>query len=372
MKQIMATRFMHWKKQWVSIIFWLLFPILATTGITAITETLQDDTKVPVGIVMEEQTAASEELVQDIKSTPFIRAEILSENQSLHDLEKHELDSVFVIHEGFEENVQRDHRDRLITSFQSDLSFAYSAVKEMILSYVQQETGRSKAAFVVQELEQQHNGNTGWTYEEITAKSKEIQQDENLLDTAFSFDDTVMEANQTPPLFPIWGLWSICTLLSTMLVFDWVIKEKRSKAILRLAFSRWSLKSYLLQNFMLYSVVLFLVDLVTVSIFLFMFGEWISVVSLIVYRLFINMAAFLFAHLFRNTLLYYTVSFALVLIVGISSGAVLPAASIDSPAWFDFVNPLAPLLSGEYVNLWSVMIMVLAVFWLVRKERFHA
>src|SRR5699024_10445437 len=294
MKQIITTRLMHWKKQWISLVFWLLFPLIATISLTMITDTVQEDSKVPVGIVLEEETAAVKELTEEIKAAPFIRMEILPEDEALHNLEKHELDRVFIIHEDYEENIQQDNRTRLITGYQSDLSLAYSPVKEMIISYVQQETGRAKAAFTVKQLEQQYNGQENWAYEEIIAKSKSIQQEENLLQTDLSFLETPEAADDTSKLFPVWALWGVFSFLSTLLVFDWVIKEKRSKAILRLAFSRWSLKSYLLQNFMLYMVILFAFDLAAAGAFYVMFNEWISPVNLLVYRILTSMAAFLF------------------------------------------------------------------------------
>ncbi|SFD59653.1 ABC-2 type transport system permease protein [Lentibacillus persicus] len=372
MKQIITTRLMHWKKQWVSLVFWLLFPLLATICITLIAAALQDDTNVPVGVVLEEDTDASRELVEEVRRAPFIRLKLLNQDEALYELEKHELDSVFVIHEGFKENIQEDNRNKLITSYQSDLSFAYQPVKEMIISYVQQETGRVKAAFTVNQLEQEYNSQANWTFEEIVAKSKEIQKNENLLNTDFSFPESPAETTQNTRLFSIWGLWGVFNLLSTWLLFDWVIKEKRSKAILRLAFTRFSLKAYLIQNFLHYFILILLTDLLSAVIFYWMFGEWISIANILIYRFFAAAAAFLVAHLFSNTFVYYTSAFAFVLIVSIGSGAILPASFIGGLAWFDLINPLAPLLSGEYISLWTVLITIFAFLWIIRKDRYHA
>lgn len=372
MRNIIATRLMHWKKQWISLLFWLLFPILATIGITAITSNLQDDAKVPIGIVLEEQTDASMELIQEIKLTPFVRVNMLPENKALYLLKKHKLDSVFVIHEGFEEKVLNNNRSQMITSYQSDLSFAYTPVKEMILSYVQQETGRSKAAFVVKELAGHYDGNTGWTFEEIIAKSKEIQQEENLLETSFSFNDSPVKSEEKPPLFSIWRLWAIFSFLATFLLFDWVIKERLSQAITRFAFMRYTLKTFLFQNVIVYSVLLFIIDLCTISLFYFIFGEWIPILNLVVYRTLINLAAFILAQLFKNTFLFYTVTFALTLFIAVSSGAVLPSGVVANWSWFTLINPLSPLLTGKFVSLWSLLIVFFTVIWAFRKERYHA
>ncbi|WP_164668421.1 ABC transporter permease [Virgibacillus doumboii] len=372
MKRIITTRFMHWKKQGISLTFWLLFPLLATISITMLTNTLQEDSKVPGGLVLEEKSEPSSELVQEIESTPFVRVQMLTEDNALYYLKKHELDSVFVINEGFEENIREDNRNQLITGYQSDLSFAYSPVKEMILSYIQQETGRSKAVFTVKELEQQYSQNKGWTYNEIVTKSKEIQDDENLLETAFSFSGSPVSNKENKRMFSIWGLWAVFSILATLLLFDWVIRERHSKAIIRLAFTHVALKSYLLQNFIIYTILLFAVDLFTISLFYFIFGEWISVINLVIYRILINLTAFLLAHLFKNTFLYYTVSFGLTLFIIISSGAVLPSGMLTDVSWFDLFNPLLPLLKGEFFSLWTICIIFFAILWLFGKERYHA
>ncbi|SDQ44754.1 ABC transporter permease [Virgibacillus salinus] len=372
MSSILATRFMHWKKQFTSLVFWLLFPLVATIGIITVTDVLQEDSKVPVGIVLEEETNASNELVQEIKTIPFARIKELSEDEALYQLRKHELDSVFIIHHGFEEKILENSRNQLITSYQSDLSFAYSPVKEIVLSYVQQETGKSKAAFVVKELIQQHGGKQEWSYEEIVTRSNQIEQDENLLTTSFSFNAAPVKTSKDTALLSIWGLWAICSMLSTLLLFDWVIKEKQSNTRIRFAFTRWTLKSYLLQNFILYSVLFFIVDLLTVITLYFAFGEWISILNLIIYRILISLAAFLLAHLFKTTFLYYSMSFGITLFVTISSGAVLPSGVIANWAGFDLFNPILPLLNGEFISLWSLVVILFAIVWLVRKEKYNA
>lgn len=372
MRQILSTRFIHWKKQGFSLTFWLFFPLLATIGIVMITNTLQEDAKVPVGLVINEETEATSQLLQEIKSTPFVRVKQLSEDDALYNLKKHDLDSVFVIHEGFADKIRKDNRSMLITGYQSDSSFAYAPVKEMILSYVQQETGRSKAVYTVKDLEQQYNGNNGWTYNEIVARSKEIQDDENLLETAFSFNDSPIDNTEKIHVFSVWGLWAIFSFLATLLLFDWVIKERHSKAIMRLTFTQFTLKTYLLYNLIIYTILLFAVDLLTISLFYLFFGEWISIINLIIYRILINLGAFLLAHLFKKQFLYYTISFGLTLFLTVSSGAVLPTGIFTDLSWFDFFNPLLPLLKGKFITLWSMSVLFFSIIWFFTKEKFHA
>ncbi|GGJ84521.1 hypothetical protein GCM10007063_03820 [Lentibacillus kapialis] len=372
MKELFATRLMHWRKQWSSLVFWLLFPLIATVSITMTIDTLQKDAKVPVGVVLKEHTGAAEELVEAIKSTPYVRAQLLSEDKALQDLERHSLDSVFVIHENFQQKIKQDNRTNLITGYHSDMSFAYIPVREMIISHVQQKTGRAKAALTVKQLEKQYNSQESWTFEEITARSRKIQEEESLLDTTLKFKGHPEPIDDNQRLFSVWGLWGIFSLLSTLLVFDWVIKEKQSNAIVRLAFSRWSLKSYWLQNLALYIVLLFAIDLVTAGSLYFIFGEGMQPFNLLIYQLLISMAAFLIACLFNTLFYYYTVSFALALIIGISSGELIPSVMAGDWQWFKFINPLAPLLSGDYISLWAAAVVLSFVWWIFRKEQFHA
>src|SRR5690625_1113544 len=209
MIDILKTRLIYIKKQWLSLLFWLLLPIVATVMIIHVTNAIQSDTKVPVGIVLEEETDLAEEFLHSVKQSPLIRVYETTEKDALHRLKQHELDSVFIIHNGYEKQIRKGKRDRLITSYQSDLSFAYSPVKEMAVSYVQQETGRSKAAHIIQELGEQYHSNKQWSWEEITNKSKSIQKKENLLYTSFSFSNTSQtKKDEKLTLWNTWGLRS--------------------------------------------------------------------------------------------------------------------------------------------------------------------
>lgn len=372
MKSIIETRFIHWKKHWPSLLIWLLIPIIATIGITKATDVITDDSNVPVGIVLEEDSDAATGLVDEIKTTPFIRVVELDEDAALYQLKKHELDSVFVIRDGYEKEIRNDNRNRLLTSYRSDLSFAYTPVKEMIISYVQQETGRSKAAHVVQELVRHYQPNKQWTWDEIVAKAKYIQTDEDLLNTTFSFAGTKAASQDDVSLFSIWGLWAIFSMLSTLLLFDWVIHEKHSSVRPRFAFMRFSFKHYLVYHFLLYTGLLVIMDFFSVTLFHVMFHENISLWSLICFRLILNLAAFLLANQFKYSFLYYTVSFAITLFAAIGSGAILPNGIAAKWPWTETFNPIQPFLTGEMVNLSSIIIIILAIIWYAQKEKNHA
>ncbi len=374
---ILQTRLIHWQKQWVSLLFWLLLPVIATLLIILLTNAVQENSKVPVGIVLQEKTPLAMSLYDAIQQTTLIRVENLDEHDAQIQLEKHQLDSVFVIHDGYEENIRKGSRNHLITSYHSDLSFAYTPVKEMIVSYVQQDTGRSKAAYIVKELSNTYGDVNQWHWEDVVAKSIDIQKKENLLRTTFKFTNQATTATERNIIqFNTWGLWSLFNILTTFMLFDWLIKEKRASILPRFAFIRISVKNYILLNILWYTILFVIFDLLALLTFYLVIGEPISIsliVAMFSYRITLIAATFVLTTCFKNLYLYYSTSFALVLLLAISSGAILPIESmINQVPWLEYLNPLYPFLQKNIVNLWLLLFIGWIICWYVRKEKFDA
>lgn len=373
MKYILLTRLIHWKKHWLTLLFWLLLPFIATTVLLNITNTVKEDSGVPVGVVMKDKSEEANDLLNAMESAKFIHVTKIDETEARHQLKKHQLDSVFIIHDNYEKGVQQDNRNHLLTSYQSDLSFAYTPVKEMVLSYIQQETGRSKAVQTVKGLADHYGMDNSFSGEDVTAKAMEIQTTEDLLKTSFTFGESPTETTDEPKLVSIWGLWAVFAMLSTFLLFDWIIHEKHAQIKYRFPFMRYSFKQYLSMNGLVYTVLCLITDLGTISLFWVLFQEQISIWSMFVFRILLNTAVFLFANLFKHSFLYYTATFALTLVFAVGSGAIIPVSGItDKWPWIEMLNPLQPFLSGGYWNLSSWIILISAVLWYCRKERFHA
>lgn len=373
----LQTRLIHWKKQWLSLLFWLLLPIIATILVIHFTNIIQEDSKVPVGIVMEEETPLANALYESLEMTTLIRVYNLTEKEALHQLEKHELDSVFVVQSGYEDKIRKGSRNRLITSYRSDLSFAYSPVKEMIVSYVQQDTGRAKAAYTINQISDTFNINQQWTWEEIVAKSKEIEADENLLHSTFSFADKVQSQNDNViVVWETWGLWALFSLLASLLLFDWVIKENRLSLLPRFAFNRISFKSYLLQNVGIYTILMILFDFAALITFNLLLDESISIqlmASILSYRMILNTGAFLLALCFNQIYSYYSISFILTLLLAITSGAVIPIDGIiNKIPILKLLNPLQAFLQNGIGYIWLILFSGLIIIWYARKENFNA
>lgn len=377
MKIIFQTRLILWKKHWISLLFWLLFPALVTWALIVQFATIQADTKVPVGIVLEEETLLIQDLYDSLKDTPHIRPVILSEREALNQLEKHELDSVFIIRKNYEEKIQKGSRNQLIKSYQSDLSFAYTPLRETVISYVQQDYSRAKAAEVVQSIGTEYGVTEVWSWHELIERSKEIEQEQKLLEVDFTFaqTDVQVEAEDVGIVKP-WNVWALLSLLASFMLFDWVMKENRPTITPRFVFGKYSFKMYVLKNAFLYTGLFFIFDLLTMFLFNYCFNEMISlslIASLFFYRLMLNSCVFIFSTFFRSTYLYYTSSFAMVLFVALVSGALIPIDGITAKFSFvQYVNPLATFLAGGYINIWLIIGMVLIVWWYRRKEEVDA
>ena len=134
-------------------------------------------------------------LVEDIASTDLLQIHFLQLDDALHKLEQHELDSVFVIREGYEDNILANRRNQLIEAYSSNRSFAYRAVVETITSFAQQDASRTKAAFVIKQLFKDYGMDNDWSYSEIIANSQKRQQSEALLQSSFSFIPRKMSLN---------------------------------------------------------------------------------------------------------------------------------------------------------------------------------
>ncbi|HLS59882.1 MAG TPA: ABC transporter permease [Virgibacillus sp.] len=376
MKGIIRTRLIHWKKHWFNLLFWALFPIFATLIIISITNSIQDDARIPVGIVLEKETPLALELYQSIEDTPFMRVYRLDESTAIDQLTKHELDSVFVIDKDYDHKVRKESRNQLITSYQSDLSFAFTPVYEMIISYAQQDLGRSKSAYIVEHLREQFGNDQQWTWDEIIAKSHSIQEEQSLLHTTFSFANAETAEDEQITVFNTWSLWALFALLSTFLLFDWVIKESRVQMMPRYSFMCVSYKGYILRNFMIYAVCLLCIDLLTVITFYYAIDEPITsslLGAIFFYRFMISMGALLLALPFKHAYLFYTVSFALTLMITIGSGAIVPIEGIETRlSWISLINPLHAFLSMKKLNIWLPLFMILLTIWYARKENTNA
>lgn len=375
MIRIIQTRLIHWKNNLFNVIFWLLFPMLATILTFQLFIVVQDDTKIPVGVVIEEVTPLATELIENMKQSSLLRVYNLDEREALYLLKKHELDSVFIIHSNYDDNIKKDNRQQLVTSYRSQSSLTYTPVKETIISYVQQQSSRSKAAHIIEDLIKATNLDGKWTWDNIIELSQDIQSEANLVKSTFTFSDKPSVQEEKTTIVKPWHLWAIFSVLATLLLFDWVIKETQSNVAVRYSLMRISFKSYLMCHLLIYIGALVIVDLITLLIF-FKFFDETSIQflgTLVTFRLMISLGAFLFALCFKRSFMFYSCSFGLTLLLAVTSGAIIPMEILNMK-WplFTLLHPLRPFLTNNYSMTWLIVFTVLVIIWYIREEKSYA
>ena len=373
MKVLLATRLMRWKKEWKSLLCWLLLPIVLTLFALQSVDVWQAETKVPIALVVEEQTDMVAHLVEAIAETELLHIEFMELEDALHKLEQHELDSVFVIRQGYEESILSGRRNQLIEAYSSNRSFAYPAVVETITSFAQQDAARSKAAFVIQSLFETYHMEEEWDYTEVIDSSRERQQGEALLQSSFTYYDKNREtAEQSLPIVQVWGVWALFAMLTTFFLFDWVVKESRPAMQPRWAFTTITFNMYALGTFVLYTVLLVVVDLLTAVVFREMLTLQLALV-LVAFRVTINLCAFLLAMLYRQLFFYYISGVALTLLLVVVGGAIVPVEGLAKKwPWIEALSPVHALLTGTVSVPWLVTLLLILALWLLKGRKSYA
>jgi len=372
MKKTLQTRWLLWKKQIISLLFWFVFPSAMTVFVVSQITSIQDDVQIPIGVVLEENSEMTDDLFQKLEQTPHIRPIVLTEREAKQQLAKHELDSLFIIHKNYAKNIEKGNRNQLVTTYQSDLSFAYAPIRETFISYVQQDYTRAKTVQTIQQMKQAYAISDEWLALDIVNRSKEIENEQQLLAVNFAFAaSNIKNETENKRLIDPWGIWALLSLLATFMLFDWVIKEKQSPVMKRLTYSQWTLKKFLWNNFLLYTGLLVLIDLFTILSFASIFQQTITIKfigALIAYRLTINMTIFLMSQLFRKPFTYYAVGFTIALFATIFSGVIIPVKG----QVLQYIHPVIAFQEQNLFNSWLLISIIWFIGWSLRKGEKYA
>ncbi|GLO66798.1 MULTISPECIES: ABC transporter permease [Oceanobacillus] len=374
MIQVWKTRLMQLKKRWLTIAFWTLFPFLLTWIIIETTEVIQDESKIPVGIVLKENTEMAHQLKENLQSSTFVEVMDITEAEAKRMVATHEIDSAFIIEKGYEDAILNGERNRLISSYTSNFSFGYVPIREMIGSFVQEDSGKAKAAQTILQLGEYLNTNNLPTTSEIIQKIQEVEISENLVYTSFQFQgEDDREGNTQNYLIKPWQIWGIFSLLSTLLIFDWVIRDRDTSMQSRFAFIRYSFKQYMLSNLLFYICFLYIIDILTAIGFYYLFQDqwqWNLPFVLLSYRVLITLIAFLIAICFQKYLIYYSFAFSFVLVVFLISGTIIPIEGLTQIVpWIDTLNPMYAFSEQELWHPLFILAAITLVFWYMKGEK---
>ncbi|SOC39276.1 ABC transporter permease [Ureibacillus acetophenoni] len=378
MKGILYARVLRVRKDWKSLVFWMLFPLLLTFLTSKIVGFWGEDSKIPIGIVVEEESLLSNGLIEKLEEVSYIDVKLLNEREAINQLEKHELDSVFVLHNRYEEMILDGKRNQLIDAYSSNRSYAYFAVKELMTSFVQEDVSRMRAAYEVKDLFKEYGSDEEWNWEEIVQVSVEKQETQQLLQTNFSYQNQTIEIEEDEvlPVFNIWGIWAFFSLISTFFIFDWVIKEKRDELHIRWLFTSISFKYYAIISFALYTVIIVLVDLLSLFILnqvLMQPNSSAFWISFLFYKFVISLLAFLVVNVFKQSLMYYVSTFGFALILTLLSGAIIPIDGLTTQwSWIKYLSPITSLIAEQIPFVWLVILLGWFCIWYMKGDKLHA
>lgn len=370
----MSAQLIRMKKEWKSVVCWLILPILLTVAVSKIVGVWQEETKVPIAVIVEDDSHMARQLASEIAAIDLVEVRNVGLDEAIHQLQQHELDSVFVIQDGYETAVLSNDRNWLIKGYSSNRSFAYEAVSETVMSLAQQDMSRSKAAMVIQQLYKENGMEDAWNYDAIIQRSIERQENESLLQTQFTYGRQSSESDEKPmQLLNNRGVWAFFTIIAAFFLFDWMIKESRPAMQVRWLYSSISFKHHALRMFVLYTALTILSDVLSVFVFTFLLREPVTsslLLPLLTFRTTLNLLAFLLAIVYRQVLPYTMTGIAVALFLTVTGGAVIPLDGLSRKwEWVEAVSPVQSLLSMTVPVVWMVGLFAILAVWFYGRGR---
>lgn len=378
LKGSLYARVLRIKKDWKSLIFLLILPFSLTILATKVIDFWGEESKIPIGLVVEDKSQLSSQLIKKLQDVPYLNVMLLDYLEAINELEKHKLDSVFVIDDHYEEMMMDGKRNQLVDAYSSNRSYAYFAVKELITSFVQEDVSRSKAAYEVRDLFKEYGMDEQWNWEEIVQASIEKQESQQLLQTNFTYQNQGLEIKEDPvlPIISTWGLWAIFSMFSTFFLFDWVVKEKRPELQIRWLFTTNHFKKFASFSFIFFTVIMIIMDGLSLMILSELLQQPIPSalwISLLFYKVVVSLLAFLWAILFKKPLLYYVSSIGFTLILTLLGGVIIPIEGLTKQwSWVENLSPMTGLLREEIPYGWLLILLGLFTIWYLKGDKSHA
>ncbi|MEG0440505.1 MAG: ABC transporter permease [Solibacillus sp.] len=369
MKTFLFTRMLLLKRQSVSILLWLLMPLILTVVVVQWGNAAARDAQIPIAIVDEDISELSQAFIQELQQMDLLAIQLMSKQKALYALEKNQLDSVFIIKHNFEMQLRNNKRNHLIEAYSTNRSYFYFAVKENISSLAQRKATQAKAAHEVKNLLNKYDSDIEWSFDEIVAQGQKREERYELLTVDFSYYNENESSTPTEKtnLLASWGIWAFFTLISTFYLFDWVIKESNHLVVVRWLQSKISYITYFFSTLAVYLLVMLVIDFLTYRIIETQF-IWSQVLVIVVFRLSCVALALLVAVHLKKVLSYYFITPILALLLALLGGAFIPMESFFAK-WpiMSELSPVYALLQWDVSLVWSVFIVLICMY-VYRKE----
>lgn len=329
---ILLQRMKQIVKSPVALLFILIIPIGVTLGFGFLFEKGQSELAIPVALVDEDKGDFSKTITKRMNGQSKIKIIDVSRGNAERLLAKNEVDSVFIIKQGFQDKLLQEKRGNTIDVWVSPSSMAVGIVREVMASEVMRLTSNIKAAERVEKLYNQKGIDTSSVWAEAY-NFTDAQWDPEPLMTIDYKERRGKEINDLKFEFinPYIGLWTFFTMLACFLTTDWMIKE-RNTVFTRIHTTYRGLASYLYLSIGGTFILHVLQALISLFIFyqLDIVAFRISVLLGMILFIFINLGlSVMVASFTKNVNTYYISSFLFVLVVGVLGGSFFPVPEVS-------------------------------------------
>lgn len=368
MMEMIYARWLLLKRQLPKILLWLILPLLLTLAFTALFNNTSDDFRVPTAVVVHDNSIEAENFIAGLNSSEFMAIEVFdgeNSNAALRALEQYSLDSVFILPKDFKEKVREGQRRNLIETYYTDRSVYYEPAKELAASVVQEQMGEYTTIDQVMLLQGNMLEETVVSGDDVALERDRIETETNLLEQVFYFlgeqDSSEDEQSVNP-----WIIWAYITFIVTIFIFDFVTRETISSARVRFNFMKHSYTKFMLLTLVLMTAVMLIIDSVTYVVIKEVLEADISFLSLVMYRIVINVIAFLLAISVKSPVKLYQAAVALT-IIGLALQLVMPViVSLTGLSLISSLHPVQMFVENELNILWFILSAVLILIWIWR------
>lgn len=257
----------------VTLLFFMI-PLIAALSLGSLLEKQQSELVIPIGMVDEDQSQLSKQIIKQMKQQKRIMVQELSKSKAERLLMQGKLDSVFVIKPNFQDLIVDEERENTIELWTSPSTVASGVVQEVVASEVIKITSAVKAANQVEKIYKHKGIDAGNVWKDAMDYTEEQWNQGDLVTVEFEQsggeETNLISLEQKEVLFvPYLGIWSFFTMLSCFIASDWILKE-RPILFARMMATKAGLPSYLLQTSSSYLVFHFLQTLFSFGILVYL------------------------------------------------------------------------------------------------------
>jgi|GEM_PF-1242416 len=338
MMNIFLGRVMQVMKKPALLFFLIVIPLLFTFFLGGLMEKGQQELAIPVAFVDEDESVQSKLVIERIHQRKHLQLVKMTRELAEKKLLQNEIDSVFIIKQGFEEQLNEGNREKVIEIWQSPTSMASGIVREVIASEVLRLTSNYKAADDVVRLLQINKVElSGRNVREEAYQFTDQQWSPKPLMTihymSFLGESQVNIEDDKEQSFynPYLGLWTFFTMIMVFISFEWIVQEKKTLfSRIRTTYSGFS--SYLFQSMFAYILLHWLQVLLTYKTLVHLekisSNSW-SLCMMGYYILCCVVISFWIASVTNQLSHYYLLSFLFTFVISILGGSFFPVNEIS-------------------------------------------